>query len=368
MGRLEGARTALGVKAPCYVATTANITLSGFQTIDGVAFTEDTENKRVLVKNQTDTTENGIYVQAESAWTRAKDFDGNTDFQRGSLVYVTDGSANGGTIYSTVVTDPPDIGDSAITFTAETFNTGDVTGPASSGVNNVAGWADTGGGTLNDLGAFADLLAGAAWTEVLLTAAATADLGSTEGSFVTIQGDTTITSFGTGDDGMYRVIYFDGEPLLTHGANLNLPGSANIQTVTGDMAIFISNSTGVWFCVHYQRYAGRTLNSGVAETLTKGFATTSYNLGTLTTGTTTLDVDNGNFQHFTNGGAFTLAPPSDTCSMVVQQVNNASAGAITVSGFTFTAGDAATTTDGHKFLLFITKSQSYSLLQRKALQ
>jgi hypothetical protein len=56
----------------CRVATTANITLSGTQTIDGVAVVA---GNRVLVKNQTTTSQNGIYVVATGAWTRATDSD-----------------------------------------------------------------------------------------------------------------------------------------------------------------------------------------------------------------------------------------------------------------------------------------------------
>lgn len=46
--RLGGLPEGLGFKAPCYLATTANITLSGVQTIDGVSATA---GKRVLVKS-----------------------------------------------------------------------------------------------------------------------------------------------------------------------------------------------------------------------------------------------------------------------------------------------------------------------------
>lgn len=52
------------------VATTANITLSGTQTIDGVAVVA---GNRVLVKNQTTASQNGIYVVAAGAWARASD-------------------------------------------------------------------------------------------------------------------------------------------------------------------------------------------------------------------------------------------------------------------------------------------------------
>lgn len=60
------------VKAPCVVATTANITLSGLQTIDGVTVAA---GDRVLVKNQTTASQNGIYVASAIAWTRATDMD-----------------------------------------------------------------------------------------------------------------------------------------------------------------------------------------------------------------------------------------------------------------------------------------------------
>jgi hypothetical protein len=62
----------LDPKASCVAATTANITLSGTQTIDGVAVIA---GDRVLVKNQTAAQNNGIYLVAAGAWTRALDMD-----------------------------------------------------------------------------------------------------------------------------------------------------------------------------------------------------------------------------------------------------------------------------------------------------
>jgi CO/xanthine dehydrogenase Mo-binding subunit len=60
---LGGAKGSLAFKAPCRVATTAEITLSGFQTIDGVTLAADDANLRVLVKDQSDTTQNGVYLE-----------------------------------------------------------------------------------------------------------------------------------------------------------------------------------------------------------------------------------------------------------------------------------------------------------------
>jgi hypothetical protein len=76
--------------------------------------------------------------------------------------------------------------------------------------------------------------------------------------------------------------------------------------------------------------------------------------GTITTGTYTPTTATGsNSKWVTNGGASTLAPPATATDTVTHLslfiINNASAGAITTSGFTKVAGDPFTTTDTHKF-------------------
>jgi hypothetical protein len=60
----------LDVKASVVAATTANITLSGAQTIDGVSVVA---GNRVLVKNQTAQADNGIYVASNTSWSRSAD-------------------------------------------------------------------------------------------------------------------------------------------------------------------------------------------------------------------------------------------------------------------------------------------------------
>lgn len=99
-----------------------------------------------------------------------------------------------------------------------------------------------------------------------------------------------------------------------------------------------------------------------------GFATTPYNAGTKSSGTFTPDEANGNFQYAVNGGAHTLAPPTNNCNLVIQYTNDGSAGAITTSGFTKVSGDSLTTTDGHDFLMYITKINGFSHLNVVALQ
>ena len=80
----------LDPKASVKAATTANITLSGTQTIDGIALVA---GDRVLVKNQTTTSQNGIYLVAAGAWTRATDMDAWTEVP-GAYVFVEQGTAN----------------------------------------------------------------------------------------------------------------------------------------------------------------------------------------------------------------------------------------------------------------------------------
>lgn len=116
-----------------------------------------------------------------------------------------------------------------------------------------------------------------------------------------------------------------------------------------------------------QAYNANYLKSNASAALTAGFYG-AYNAGTKSSGTFTPDPTNGNIQYATNGGAHTIAPPSNDCSMVIQYTNNGSAGAVTTSSFTYVTGDSLTTTNGHDFLLFITKINGFSHLHKQKLQ
>lgn len=82
----------LNYKTPVATATTANITLSGEQTIDGVL----TSASRVLVKNQSTTANNGIYVSASGAWARSSDATSASDLL-GVTVLASGGTTQSGT-------------------------------------------------------------------------------------------------------------------------------------------------------------------------------------------------------------------------------------------------------------------------------
>lgn len=98
------------------VATTANITLSNTQTIDTVSVVA---TDRVLVKNQNTASENGIYVCVSGgAWTRATDFNENSEVLQNSRVYVTAGSANIAKQFYLATDEPIVVGTTDLTFTA----------------------------------------------------------------------------------------------------------------------------------------------------------------------------------------------------------------------------------------------------------
>lgn len=96
--RIDGLSTSVAIKAPVACATTGNITLSGEQTIDGVDVTAIGNGgypDRVLVKDQINAVDNGIWEVSTGAWSRSRDFDGNRDITQGTLVFVYAGTVNG---------------------------------------------------------------------------------------------------------------------------------------------------------------------------------------------------------------------------------------------------------------------------------
>lgn len=87
----------LSWKAPAITATSANITLSGLQTINGVTvIAGDT----VLVKDQTNTAENGIYTVSATAWTYSVGGDTWNEYI-GAIIFIASGSLNGTAWYCT---------------------------------------------------------------------------------------------------------------------------------------------------------------------------------------------------------------------------------------------------------------------------
>ena len=98
--------------------------------LDGVTLAD---GDRVLLKDQTDATENGIYVASTATdpttWSRAPDANEDAEVTSGTFVFVQDGDSNAGQGFVVVTQDPITLGTTEIEFTqfsgAESFSAGE---------------------------------------------------------------------------------------------------------------------------------------------------------------------------------------------------------------------------------------------------
>lgn len=107
----------LDIKKSTKAATTANITLSDTQTVDNVSLVA---GNRVLVKDQTNASENGIYdVVSGGSWTRSSDADNTPsgEVTSGMFTFVEDGDTSAGIGYVLVTPDPITLGTTNLAFT-----------------------------------------------------------------------------------------------------------------------------------------------------------------------------------------------------------------------------------------------------------
>lgn len=135
-GYVDGLVRGLDWKASCRAATTANIALSGAQTIDGVSVIA---GDRVLVKNQSTGSQNGIYVCDASTWSRAVDADASAEVTSGMATTVTEGTANGDKTFVLTTNDAITLGSTSLSFSqlGDGNSGGDVVGPGSSTDNGI---------------------------------------------------------------------------------------------------------------------------------------------------------------------------------------------------------------------------------------
>ena len=165
-----------------------------------------------------------------------------------------------------------------------------------------------------------------------------------------------------------------GVPVTATAAEINILSGATVTTAE------INYVDGVTSNIQTQLDALDTgkqdadvkiLKADTSDNLTAGYTATADNDGTQSSGHTYRPTPlGGNLKRTVNGGAFTLAAPTATgdYTLVIQMTNNASAGTITVSGFSKQSGDSLTTTDGDDFFLFITKINGFTSLTVQALQ
>ena len=113
-GYVDASQQGLDVKESVKAATTGNITLSGTQTVDGVALSV---GDRVLVKDQSTASQNGIYVVASGSWSRAADADADSEVSSGLFTFVESGSVNADAGFSLTTDGSITVGTTALTFT-----------------------------------------------------------------------------------------------------------------------------------------------------------------------------------------------------------------------------------------------------------
>tara|TARA_B100000003_G_scaffold204183_1_gene215759 strand:+ start:923 stop:5671 length:4749 start_codon:yes stop_codon:yes gene_type:complete len=115
---VDGVASGLDVKKSVRVATTGNGTLSSAyangQTVDGVSLST---GDRILIKDQSTGSENGIYtVNSSGAPTRATDFDANSEVTGGAFTFVEEGTANANLGFVLTNTGSITLGSTSLTF------------------------------------------------------------------------------------------------------------------------------------------------------------------------------------------------------------------------------------------------------------
>lgn len=106
---------------------------------------------------------------------------------------------------------------------------------------------------------------------------------------------------------------------------------------------------------------GSLLTTNQTQELAAGFTVSDYDAGTAS-GTFTPDPADGNFQVVVNDGAFTLAAPASSCSLVLLINGTTNAGTISTFGFTRVTGDPLTAVGFDRFMCTIIRCSNTSVL------
>jgi hypothetical protein len=251
------AASAAGIfwKEPVLNATTANITLSGEQTLDGVL----TSTSRILVKDQTASEENGVYVTAAGAWARATPLD-TWDEHVGAAVIVSEGTAHG---------------DSAWICTVDAGGTLDTTAITWAGLSQVYTTATTTSEGIIETSTDAEMLTGTATDKAVTPSNATylrtQDTSYTgdqtfgpitetqtvkatsftpsltaEGTIYNCNAAITITMPTATAGKGFTIIHDDGTEITWSGTILWAGGAAPTAAAAKEIYVFISDGTN-WY-------------------------------------------------------------------------------------------------------------------------
>lgn len=156
------------------------------------------------------------------------------------------------------------------------------------------------------------------------------------------------------------------------GSAVNWGAGTKYLYVTGPASKYLPRDEGLLITdlgVTVQAFDADTAKLDVEnQTVTGGGSITPKDLGTISSGTLTLDVGDRMVQKYTNNGAHTFAPGTVKGTCVVDITMDASAGTITTTGWTVVKGDSFTTTSGHKFHAICVVTDAGSSLTVIALQ
>ena len=269
----------LDPKASCVAATTVNITLSGTQTIDGVALIA---GDRCLVKNQTAPADNGIYLVAAGAWTRATDMDTWAEVP-GAFTFIEQGTSYADTGWVCTSNAGGTIGVTAITWVqfagvgSYTAGTGlTLTGTQFSITNTAVTAASYGSAT--QVGTFTVNAQGQ------LTLAGNTTVTPAVGS---------ITGLGTGVATALAVNVGTAGAFVVNGGALGTPSSGTVTNLTGTASININGTvgattatTGAFTTISASGVITSTVATGTAP-FTVASTTQVANLNAATAGTAT---------------------------------------------------------------------------------
>ena len=138
---------------------------------------------------------------------------------------------------------------------------------------------------------------------VAVASATTTDIWVNDGNTVHITGTTTITSLGTAPQaGAWKKIIFDGALTFTHGANLSLPGSANITTAADDIAFVYADTTTQFDVLYFKKDGSATVIGGTFTsdiTMSSAMIIETEGAAIASAGTTNIWVTDGNTVHIT---------------------------------------------------------------------